>query len=91
MGGRIGQQPFSRLNLMRLRLRSAACCLGPRPFSAARRPSGAYLCDLAVLPHAALGWTAPRCSETPAKSQASPRSDGRLFLLELARVAASGR
>ena len=64
---------------------------GPRPFSAARRSSGAYLCDSAVLPHAAHGWTAPRCSETPAKSQASPRSDGRLFFLEFARVAATGR
>ena len=31
MGERIGQQPFSRLNLMRLRLRSAACCLGRGP------------------------------------------------------------
>ena len=33
MGERIGQQPFSRLNLMQLRHRSRSCCLGPRPFS----------------------------------------------------------
>ena len=31
MDVRIGQQPFSRLNLMRLRLGSAACCLGRGP------------------------------------------------------------
>ena len=28
MGERIGQQPFSRLNLMQLRDRSRSCCLG---------------------------------------------------------------
>ena len=33
MGERIGQQPFSRLNLMQMQSRSRSCCLGPRPFS----------------------------------------------------------
>ena len=33
MGERIGQQPFSRLNLMRLRLLIGGLLSGPRPFS----------------------------------------------------------
>ena len=57
----------------------------------ARRPSGACLRDSAPLPHAPHHWTAPRCLAARSKSHASPRSDGRLFLLELARVAATDR
>ena len=91
MGERICQQPFSRLNLTGCGPRSRSCCLGPRPFSGrAGRPEPVSVTQQCYrTPHTA-GWRLAS-SKALAKSLASPRSDGRLFLLELARVAATGR
>ena len=89
MDERIGQQPFSRLNLMRLRLLIGGLLSEPRPFyGRAGRPEPVSVTRHRYRTHRTAGQRLAS-SEALAKSLASPRSDGRLFLLELARVAAT--
>ena len=91
MGERMGQQPFFRLKLMELRPRSRpAVCEGGASLRRAGRPEPVSVTRQRYHTPRTAGRRLAS-SKARAKSLASPRSDGRLFLLELWRVAATDR
>ena len=57
MGERIGQQPFSRLNSMRIRPRSRSCCLGRgASLRRAGRPELVSVTQQGYRTHRTAGW-----------------------------------